>query len=630
MAAGASSAAAGAVSPRSAFSEQELAEVKAVFQSFDTDHSNAIDAKEVEAALSKLGMPKTPAEIAGLIKEVDKNQNGEIEFNEFLDIAVNAKRGVDTGFTRVYTKQKELIKVQGAAGSHSYAQEEVDAFALHFNNLMANDPDLKYLLPIRESSLDLCQKVADGVLLAKFINIAVKDTIDERALNKRKGNTPLSTFQMNENLHLVIQAAKSIGVKVTNVGETELMNGERFPHIVLGIIWQLVKIHLLNSINLKNHPELVRLLEPGEELSDLLKLPPDQLLLRWFNYHLKKAGHRPIANFSHDVKDSDAYTTLLNQIAPKTCDLAALKQPDHLKRAQMVLDNARRLNVQTIIKPTDICSGNPRLNLVFTAAVFNQCPGLEPLTEEEVKKAGLMDDDFGDSREERAFRMWINSLGMDDVYVNSLFDDCKDGIVLLKVIDFVEPKTVTWTKVEQPPNNKFKKVANDNYAVVLGKQLKFSLVNISGQDIEAGNKKLLLGFVWQLMRYHTLKFLSEVRAKKFGSGKAVTDDMLVEWANERVKAAGRSTSMKNFQDPSLSNGLFFLDLLHSINPKIVDWSIVIADIQKKEDALLNAKYAISVARKLGATIFLLPEDIVEVKPKMILTFVASCMAISPS
>ena len=46
-----------------------------------------------------------------------------------------------------------------------------------------------------------------------------------------------------------------------------------------------------------------------------------------------------------------------------------------------------------------------------------------------------------------------------------------------------------------------------------------------------------------------------------------------------------------------------------------------------EEKLLNAKYAISVARKLGAVIFLLPEDIVEVKPKMILTFVASIMAL---
>jgi len=43
--------------------------------------------------------------------------------------------------------------------------------------------------------------------------------------------------------------------------------------------------------------------------------------------------------------------------------------------------------------------------------------------------------------------------------------------------------------------------------------------------------------------------------------------------------------------------------------------------------MANAKYAISMARKLGATIFLLPEDIVEVKNKMILTFIGSLMAV---
>ena len=39
----------------------------------------------------------------------------------------------------------------------------------------------------------------------------------------------------------------------------------------------------------------------------------------------------------------------------------------------------------------------------------------------------------------------------------------------------------------------------------------------------------------------------------------------------------------------------------------------------------NAKYVISVARKLGATVFLTFEDIVEVKPKMLMTFVAAIM-----
>lgn len=30
------------------------------------------------------------------------------------------------------------------------------------------------------------------------------------------------------------------------------------PHLVLGVIWQIVKIQLLSAVNLKKHPELVR------------------------------------------------------------------------------------------------------------------------------------------------------------------------------------------------------------------------------------------------------------------------------------------------------------------------------------------------------------------------------------
>ena len=43
----------------------------------------------------------------------------------------------------------------------------------------------------------------------------------------------------------------------------------------------------------------------------------------------------------------------------------------------------------------------------------------------------------------------------------------------------------------------------------------------------------------------------------------------------------------------------------------------IPTIITEEDAALNAKYAISIARKIGATIFLLPEDIVEVRHRLV-------------
>lgn len=609
------------------FSPADIDRFTAEFRSFDENGDGHISTLELEKILRNLNEYKDKKQLQHLIREVDKNENGTIEFNEFLAVISGIRSGKlssAAGFAKVYEKQKELIQVKGASGLHSFSQEEMTAFAEHLNNILADDPDLQYLLPVDPSGIELAEKVGDGVLLAKFINKAVADTIDERALNTTTGKKPLSLFQVNENLNLVIASAKSIGVQTINLGSTEILHGVEHPHMVLGLIWQLVKIQLLNSINLKNHPELIRLLEEGEELADLLHLPPDQLLLRWFNYHLRNAGYsKKVTNFSSDIKDSLAYTTLLHQIAPQRCDDSALSEKDVTKRAAAVLRNAEALDVHAFIQPRDIVQGNARLNLAFTASIFNTWPALDPLTEEEeLELAGLMEDDIGDSREERAFRMWINTLGLHDVYINDLFEDCKDGLVLLKVLDHIEPGIVAWNKVEKNPNNKFKRIANANLAVLYGKQLKFSLVGIGGTDIVDGNKKLVLALTWQMMRYHIMKFLTQL-----GNGKKVADAEILEWANTRVKNAGRSTSMSSFKDKSLKTSEFFFDLLFAVEKRVINWDLVTA-AATEEDQLLNARYAISIARKLGSVIFLLPEDIVEVRDKLVLTFVAAIMAVA--
>lgn len=46
-----------------------------------------------------------------------------------------------------------------------------------------------------------------------------------------------------------------------------------------------------------------------------------------------------------------------------------------------------------------------------------------------------------------------------------------------------------------------------------------------------------------------------------------------------------------------------------------------------QDKLANAKYAISMARRCGARVYALPEDITERKPKMIMTVFACLMAL---
>jgi len=166
------------------------------------------------------------------------------------------------------------------------------------------------------------------------------------------------------------------------------------------------------------------------------------------------------------------------------------------------------------------------------------------------------------------------------------------------------------------PNNKFKKVSNNNYAVVLGKtkELNLSLVGIGGSDITDGNKKLILGFVWQLMRHHTLKFLAEVQKSKFGN-KPVTDQMIIDWANSTVRASGKERKMASYKDSSLGDSLFFLDLIGAIEPRVMDASYIYDPPADEKQKLDNARYAISVARKLGAIIFLLPEISLKSSPR---------------
>ncbi len=132
----------------------------------------------------------------------------------------------------------------------------------------------------------------DGLILCKLINDSVPDTIDERVLNKGSSSKtkpkPLNAFQITENNNIVITSAKGIGCSVVNIGPSDIAEGRE--HLILGLIWQIIRRGLLSKIDIKIHPELYRLLDDGETLEEFLRLPPDQILLRWFNYHLKAAG----------------------------------------------------------------------------------------------------------------------------------------------------------------------------------------------------------------------------------------------------------------------------------------------------------------------------------------------------
>lgn len=279
--------------------------------------------------------------------------------------------------------------------------------------------------------------------------------------------------------------------------------------------------------------------------------------------------------------------------------------------------------------------------MAFVANLFNNHPGLDPITEEE--KAEIDDFDAEGEREARVFTLWLNSLDVKPAVV-SFFDDLKDGTILLQAYDKVIPGSVNWRHANKPPANavmpaaqdadeqyltiksgmsRFKAVENTNYAVEIGKQNKFSLVGIQGADITDGQRTLTLGMVWQLMRRDITRTLASL-AQRLGK-REITDADMVQWTNGQAAKGGNKSQIRSFKDSSLATAIPLLDVLSGMKSSYVDYDLVAAG-RTDDEKYANAKLAISIARKMGATIWLVPEDITALRSRLIVTFIGSLMA----
>lgn len=652
------------------FQQSDIFGLQDAFRKLDVDDKGYIDeATVIKAAQTSERQPYDVVRQA--LRDVELDSSRRVELDDYVAL-VSKLRVVSPAQSRAggstsgpasssssskptapsHVKKASVagrIQIQGSSSnvSHTINEEERTEFTRHINAVLAGDADIGSRLPFPTDTFEMFDECKDGLVLAKLINDSVPDTIDERVLNRPgKKSKTLNAFQMTENNNIVINSAKAIGCSVVNIGSGDII--EVKEHLILGMIWQVIRRGLLGKIDIKLRPELYRLLEPDESLEQFLRLPPEQILLRWFNYHLAAASPtwtRRVHNFSSDVKDGSNYTILLAQLAPSLCSRSPLQTTDVLERAELVLQNADRLECRKFLTPTSLVAGNPKLNLAFVAHLFNTHPGLDPITEEE--KLEVEDFDAEGEREARVFTLWLNSLDVQPV-VNNLFDNLRDGTILLQAYDKILPNSVNWRHVNRPrasPNSssqtdgsvvavdelsRFKAVENTNYAVEVGKQLGFSLVGIQGADLTDGQRTLTLAIAWQLMRRNITETLRTL-ATRMGK-REITDAEMVVWANDMSRrsgstraGAGTARTIRTFKDPSLATGLFLLDVLHAIRPSYVDYDLVTA---ARDDAerYLNAKLAISIARKLGATIWLLPEDVVQVRSRLLVTFIGSLMA----
>ncbi|XWS75842.1 hypothetical protein CRYUN_Cryun01aG0126600 [Craigia yunnanensis] len=414
---------------QSQFTQVELRTLKSKFVSVRTQRGRVTvgDLPPAFAKLKAFSEMFNENEIRTILGESNSDMGEEIDFEAFLRAYLNLQGRANA---KSGGSKSSFLKATTTTVHHVNESEKA-SYVAHINSFLAEDKFLKSFLPIDPATNALFDLAKNGVLLCKLINIAVPGTIDERAINTKK------------------------------------------PHLVLGLNSQIIKIQLLADLNLRKTPQLVELVDDSKDLEELLGLAPEKVLLKWMNFHLKKVGHeKQITNFSSDLKDGEAYAYLLNALAPEHSIPSTLDTKDPTERANMVLQQAEKLDCKRYLTPKDIVEGSPNLNLAFVAQIFQHRNGLST-DSKNMSFAKMMIDDAQTSREERCFRLWINSLG-----------SCYMGSV-----------RVNWKHANKPPiKMPFKKVENCNQVIKIGKELNFSCVNELAMMLCKETRNLYLNF----------------------------------------------------------------------------------------------------------------------------------------
>ena len=85
-------------------------------------------------------------------------------------------------------------------------------------------------------------------------------------------------------------------------------------------------ILMVQDVSVKAVPETVVLQRPEEDVSRLLNVPAEQLLLRWVAHHIGAAGAAweawlPLKDMGPDLADCTALGCLLAQLEPQTASV---------------------------------------------------------------------------------------------------------------------------------------------------------------------------------------------------------------------------------------------------------------------------------------------------------------------
>lgn len=119
--------------------DKDIQELKQAFDMFDKNHDGKISSEELGCVLRTLGHNSSPREVEEMIKNVDTNENGFVEYDEFITMMKRASKEQDNSED---AKKREAFNVFDMDGN-GYIDKHELKYVMRRLGENLSDEDLK-------------------------------------------------------------------------------------------------------------------------------------------------------------------------------------------------------------------------------------------------------------------------------------------------------------------------------------------------------------------------------------------------------------------------------------------------------------------------------------------------------
>ena len=489
----------------------------------------------------------------------------------------------------------------------------------------------------------------DGVIFAALINIAEPGFVDLRVLNMPPNiddPIPLTKDEIEQNLTTVFQTISALDINFEwKLTVERFMNPKNTINMIIGITHKLFQLILSNKVNLKTHPELIRLVKTDKAKLESKQYNWSQWYPLWKQFLVENTKVKPLSTTDTDTKNDDdsknndsneaSFNVFKDWLPDLKWVLSCLIKgfDTNSNDAGTIHDSITNLGItNTIVLKEDIEVNNCFLVELLICDVFHNKNLIQKIKDDEALNLKKLLK----GNNERALQAWMNSILPKKMRIKNLDGDLSDGIAILKVLDLCKPGCVIWkNNIKKKCKNRFEKLGNCNHAIDVAKTkgFGFTMIGFGGSDIVDGHQKTIFSLLWQMKRYYATKLLRDLAF----NGKNVTNDDILKWTNKKIISfnsiiednndlkAYKRKPLKSFKEKSnLNDCVIYCNLLASINMEWINYKLVYGS---KQNGIKNAGYVITIIRKLGQGIFVNPRELASADIHAVLTVVACIMTI---